>query len=250
MVEEADEGIWVIDTEHKTTYANEAIANMLGYASDEMIGMPIFAFMDDEGKAIAAVNMERRKKGEHAKLEFKYIRKDGSDFWAHIATHPMMDAHGVYTGAYAIVTDINEAKLRERALLDTLHASSPDDLWGAALPVPDKPVVRMPEVFGARATRVARRFSILADARRLELIELLASGDDTSVTSLAGLLSMTPSNVSKHLRILSEAGLVTRRQDATKTFYSLTDPTVAILCRIVCRWLGNQAEAELNTLAS
>jgi DNA-binding transcriptional ArsR family regulator len=103
---------------------------------------------------------------------------------------------------------------------------------------------------GVRAVRVAKRFAILSDPRRLELIELLASDDERTVTELGNALRITQSNVSKHLKVLSEAGLVSRRAEGTKTFYSLTDPTVALLCRIVYHWLANQGEVELQAIAS
>jgi PAS domain-containing protein len=52
IVETANEGIWVIDPEAKTTYVNKKIAEMLGYTLDEMIGRSILDFTDEEGKAI------------------------------------------------------------------------------------------------------------------------------------------------------------------------------------------------------
>jgi PAS domain S-box-containing protein len=250
LVEGADEGIWVIDAEHRTTYANEAMARMLGYSVDQLLGKPIFDFMDDEGRAIAAANMERRKQGEHGNLDFKYIRQDGSEVWAHLASCPMFGRDGVYTGAYAIVRDITEHRLQEHALLEAIHLKEPREIWREPPVAGSKPQVRMPGVLGPRAIRVAKRFSVLSDPRRLELIELLASDYERTVTELGKELKMTQSNVSKHLKVLAEAGLVSLRRDGTRTIYSLTDPTVAILCRIVYHWLGNQAEAEAHALAS
>lgn len=249
MVEEADEGIWVIDTDNRTTYANEAIATMLGYRRDEMIGASVFEFMDDEWRAIAAGNLQRRRTGVRQQLEFKYVRRDGSDLWAIIATHPLFDESRAYMGAFAIVTDITERKLREGELLEKLHLV---DAAEAAVSFggPGELAVLMPNVAGQRAARVAKRFALLSEPRRLELVELLATGQERSVNALAASLQMSQSNVSKHLKVLSEANLVHRRQEGIRTLYSLADPTVAVLCQIVCRWLSNQAEAELRALAS
>ena len=54
IVETAQEGIWTIDTENRTTYVNRYMAEMLGYTVDEMLGKPLLAFLDEEGRSSAA----------------------------------------------------------------------------------------------------------------------------------------------------------------------------------------------------
>jgi PAS domain S-box-containing protein len=249
VVEEADEGIWVIDKEQRTTYANRAIADMLGYTRDEMLGRSVFDFMDDESTAIAQANFKQRREGVHQQLEFKYLRNDGSELWTIIAAHPMFDADGQYAGSYAIVTDISERKAQEQTLLERLHVTSPQELiQSPVLPVPLGPDYS-PATSSLRADRVARRFAVLADPRRLELIELLASGQEYSVNAIGDALGMSQPNVSKHLKLLHDAGLVSRRAEGNRVIYALSDPTAAVLCRVVCQWLGNQAQAEYEALA-
>ncbi|MCZ0899358.1 PAS domain-containing protein, partial [Microcoleus sp. HI-ES] len=53
IVETADEGIWIIDAEGKTTFVNKKMADLLCCTPEEMIGESLFAFMDAEGIAIA-----------------------------------------------------------------------------------------------------------------------------------------------------------------------------------------------------
>ena len=53
IVETANEGIWILDAEARTTYVNEKMAEMLGYSKEEMIGKSVWDFTDEEGKAIA-----------------------------------------------------------------------------------------------------------------------------------------------------------------------------------------------------
>jgi PAS domain S-box-containing protein len=249
MVEDADEGIWVVDSEQRTTFANRAIATMLGHTREEMIGRSVFDFMDDEGKTVAAANFKNRRLGVHQQLEFKYVRKDGGEIWAIIAAHPMFNVQGGYTGSYAIVTNITERKRQEQALLDRLHVRTPQEL----IENPVLPVLveagHSPAGSAIRADRLARRFSVLADPHRLELIELLASGDALAVNTIATALGMSQPNVSKHLKVLHDAGLVSRRADGNRAMYSMTDPTAAVLCRVVCQWLGSQAQAEYEALA-
>ena len=43
LVELAQEGIWALDKQANTTFANPSMARMLGYTLDEMVGKPFFA---------------------------------------------------------------------------------------------------------------------------------------------------------------------------------------------------------------
>ncbi|MBA2448331.1 MAG: EAL domain-containing protein [Chloroflexi bacterium] len=116
IVETAQEGIWEIDADLHTTFANQKMAEMLGTTVDAMLGMPIFSFMDDEGRALATAGMDRRLRGIAERYEVKYVRSDGSDLWAIVAANPVFDEAGRYAGALALLTDITERKRVERAL--------------------------------------------------------------------------------------------------------------------------------------
>jgi hypothetical protein len=63
LIETAAEGIWILDAEGKTSFVNPKMAQMLGYTVEEMIAMPLFAFMDAQGQAIATEQLERRCHG-------------------------------------------------------------------------------------------------------------------------------------------------------------------------------------------
>lgn len=58
----------------------------------------------------------------------------------------------------------------------------------------------------------ARVFSALGDATRLALIARLADGRPRSIAELTGGLELTRQGVSKHLRVLEQAGVVTSRR--------------------------------------
>jgi PAS domain S-box-containing protein len=78
LIETLHEGIWVIDPDAFTTFVNPRMAEMLGYASDDMLGRHLFSFMDDQGIRIAEYNLKRRKQGIGEQHEFEFIRRDGS----------------------------------------------------------------------------------------------------------------------------------------------------------------------------
>ena len=57
MVETAWEGVWQIDAEHRTTFVNRRMADMLGYTREELAGRPVTDFVDGAaaGMALAAL---------------------------------------------------------------------------------------------------------------------------------------------------------------------------------------------------
>jgi PAS domain S-box-containing protein len=116
LLEALQEGIWLIDREAVTTFVNPRMAEMLGYAIDEMIGRHLFSFMDERGIEIAQHNLERRRRGIGEQHEFEFVRRDGSRLYALLETSPVLDDEGNYTGAIAGVLDITERRQAEEAL--------------------------------------------------------------------------------------------------------------------------------------
>lgn len=66
----------------------------------------------------------------------------------------------------------------------------------------------------------AELFKILSVDRRIEIIELLKK-EPMSVNAIAGILGVTQSAVSQHLRVLKAAGLVRDERQGYWIFYSL-----------------------------
>lgn len=81
---------------------------------------------------------------------------------------------------------------------------------------------------------VARRFRTLGEPYRLRLLQALGPGE-MSVGEIVAALGGNQPNVSKHLQILHDAGLVDRRPEGTKIFYSVSDAMVSKMCGLVCR---------------
>jgi DNA-binding transcriptional ArsR family regulator len=80
---------------------------------------------------------------------------------------------------------------------------------------------------------VAARFRTLGEPVRIRILQELLGGE-RNVTDLVAAVGSTQPNVSKHLRILQEAGLIARRQEGNSAFYSVSDPSVFDLCEAVC----------------
>ncbi len=94
---------------------------------------------------------------------------------------------------------------------------------------------------------VAHRFKLLSDPTRLRLLQQLMRGEQT-VNELVGAVNGTQANVSKHLCILADGGLVSRRKDGVSIFYCLADPSLFTLCNLVCRSLQEQGAETLEQL--
>jgi PAS domain S-box-containing protein len=121
LLETAQEGIWVTDTDNKITFVNARMAEMLGYTTDELLAASASNFMDEEGREIARKNQERRRQGLKENFEFKFQRKDGSDLMALVAATPLSNTSGEYSGALAMVADIT-ARKRAEAEIQKLNA--------------------------------------------------------------------------------------------------------------------------------
>src|SRR5260370_14926479 len=61
IVETAFEGVWVIDSNNRTTFVNHRMADMLGYAPEGMLGKPALDFMDPAAQAAFAANRDERQ---------------------------------------------------------------------------------------------------------------------------------------------------------------------------------------------
>ena len=86
---------------------------------------------------------------------------------------------------------------------------------------------------------VAARFRALSDASRLQILQNLFNGE-RSVQELCELTAMSQANVSKHLSVLAEQGIVQKRRQGLFVYYSIADSTIYELCDIVCGAVGKR----------
>jgi DNA-binding transcriptional ArsR family regulator len=92
------------------------------------------------------------------------------------------------------------------------------------------------------ADLIAERFRLLAEPMRVKILDRLRTGEST-VHEIAESLQATPQNVSKHLGVLADAGIVARRKDGNFTRYRVIDDGVYRLCEDVCGAMEQQLEA-------
>jgi DNA-binding transcriptional ArsR family regulator len=92
---------------------------------------------------------------------------------------------------------------------------------------------------------IARRFRLLGEPMRIKLLDRLRAGE-ASVQALADAVGTTQQNVSKHLGVLAEAGIVARRKEGNFVFYRVDDDDIWRLCDDVC----GSVERQLGQLQS
>ena len=91
---------------------------------------------------------------------------------------------------------------------------------------------------------IAQRFRVIGEPMRIRLLDHLRSGPAT-VGELREALGTTQQNVSKHLGVLHQAGIVAREKRGNHAVYSITDESVFGLCEQVCGGLRRRI-AELE----
>ena len=87
-----------------------------------------------------------------------------------------------------------------------------------------KAVVNLPKTFNA-----------LGDSTRFELFKLIAEQREICVSQLAQTLNISPACVSQHMKILTDAGLVTRIRTGQKVCYEIStdSPSKKVLSDLI-----------------
>jgi DNA-binding transcriptional ArsR family regulator len=97
------------------------------------------------------------------------------------------------------------------------------------------------------AALIARRLRVLGEPMRIRLLDALREGEH-SVNELVAATGSSQQNVSKHLGVLLEAGIVGRRREGNHVYYRIADDSVFGLCEQVCGSVARQLEELGRTL--
>jgi PAS domain S-box-containing protein len=118
VFEVASLGIAVEDLAGKLLLANPALCSMLGYEKQELCGMSCsqFASPEDSQDDWALFQQLRAGAIDHYSLEKRYLRKDGAQIWGRLNVSLLNGGYGGSPLVVALVEDITEGKLAEKAL--------------------------------------------------------------------------------------------------------------------------------------
>ncbi len=93
----------------------------------------------------------------------------------------------------------------------------------------------------AALEKVALRFKALGDPTRLSIIQLLLSGEKT-VGEIYTVTNMNQANISKHLSILLEQGILSKRKFGLYSYYKIKDESITKICELVCNSVSKHLE--------
>lgn len=91
--------------------------------------------------------------------------------------------------------------------------------------------------------QVAEYFGVLSEPMRLRLLNLLRDGEKC-VQDLVEATQTSQANVSKHLKVMLQAGILSRRSEGTSAYYSVSDELIFELCTLVCDRLATRIEQQ------
>jgi PAS domain S-box-containing protein len=146
LVDAAQEGIWVSDDRGAITYANQRMAELLGYQNGALIGRQVYDLLDATVRA-GAQRILARPGPAGESHDFRFRRQDGAELWGLVSASAIVGRDGATVGTVGMVSDITERKRTEERFrrtaerLTVLHdmdqailaARSPAEIGRAAL---------------------------------------------------------------------------------------------------------------------
>lgn len=111
IVETASEGIWVLDAAERTTFVNPAMARVLGYSPNEMVGRHAQEFVAPD--QLSDYQRQRAVRLGPSRYERHFRCKDGASVWMSVSAQPICDARGEFAGWFGMLTDISERKVAD-----------------------------------------------------------------------------------------------------------------------------------------
>jgi PAS domain S-box-containing protein len=92
------DGIWIIDAEGKTVFANDFMVEILGTTPSELRGQDSFHYVFPEDMDSAQRLFATKQAGSSAPFRFRLRRADGTPIWVDVQGTPLHNAAGRFTG--------------------------------------------------------------------------------------------------------------------------------------------------------
>jgi len=129
LLELTNQGVWILDSNARTTFVNRRMARMLGYEVGEMQARSLFDFVAPEGRFAIEDRFQNGQIGSpEPQLDVPFTHKLGHDVWTIFEANTIFGAAGEFEGALAMVSDITARKQMEASQrqLATLIQNSSD----------------------------------------------------------------------------------------------------------------------------
>lgn len=90
---------------------------------------------------------------------------------------------------------------------------------------------------------VADYFKVLSEVSRLQILHCLRSGA-MNVMELTEATGFSQANLSKHLKIMTQAGILVRQPKGVSAYYEIIDPKVFDLVEAVCDGISDRLKQQ------
>ncbi|HEX3129232.1 MAG TPA: PAS domain S-box protein [Thermoanaerobaculia bacterium] len=110
LVDTAAEGVWILDADHRTTYVNRRMAEMLERPAHEILGHSGDFLFAPESRADVEEVWEACRGGLRDRREIGFLLPGGRRLWASASVSPVLDESGGFGGILAMLTDVTERR--------------------------------------------------------------------------------------------------------------------------------------------
>jgi len=116
IIENLNEGIWVIDRYNNIRFVNQALADMLGYSIEEMLGHSVFDFENENNQKVLKKQIAERKKGLSNVYEIEVRHKKGDSVLIQVESAPYLDEQEKFDGVVEIIKDMTDVRSQQLKL--------------------------------------------------------------------------------------------------------------------------------------
>ncbi|MCO7227050.1 PAS domain S-box protein [Pleionea sp. CnH1-48] len=116
ILESTREGVWRLDENFKTCYANPALCSMLGSDIQELSHLSLLDFVAEEEQPALIQQLKLNKQGYANQYDIELIRKDGGRMIATVVSEQLSSASGMHTGFVIGVIDSSKRHQMEDEL--------------------------------------------------------------------------------------------------------------------------------------
>ena len=118
IIESIEDGYYEVDLKGNLVFFNNALKRILGYSTEEMMGMNNRQYMSEQtAKTVFETFNEVYRTGKPTKaFDWELITKDGEKRYLETSVSPVRDSSGHVTGFSGIARDVTERRLARKAL--------------------------------------------------------------------------------------------------------------------------------------
>ncbi|HJL16617.1 MAG TPA: response regulator [Sandaracinaceae bacterium LLY-WYZ-13_1] len=128
LVATADEGVWAVNREGRTTYVNARMAELLGHEPARMLGTPVTDHVPARDVEGTRRHLAARLEGGRSQFAARFVHRDGHVVRVRINSRPIESPDGTIEGALALVSDDTE-RWRSSTALGAILEQLPATVW-------------------------------------------------------------------------------------------------------------------------